>query len=87
MAAGLPVVATDVGDVARIIDHGKTGFVVRRGDEASLVDKVGRLLESDALRREMGHAGRRKAEQEFRLERLVSQTLEAYREAGWPDVS
>jgi len=87
MAAGLPVVATAVGDVPRIIDHGKTGFVVRRGDDASLVDDVGSLLENDALRRRMGHAGRLKAEQEFRLERLVSQTLEAYRAAGWRDGS
>jgi glycosyltransferase involved in cell wall biosynthesis len=87
MAAGLPVVATDSGDVPRLIDHGKTGFVIRRGDDASLVDYIETLLRNDALAREMGHAGRMKAEREFRLERLVSQTLDVYRAAGWRDAS
>jgi glycosyltransferase involved in cell wall biosynthesis len=87
MAAGLPVVATDSGDVPRLIDHGKTGFVINRGDDASLVDYVGTLLRNDALRRDMGHAGRLKAEREFRLDRLVSQTLDVYRAAGWRDGS
>jgi hypothetical protein len=31
----------------------------------------------------MGAAGRRRAEQDFGLDRLVTETLEAYRSAGW----
>ena len=85
MAAGLPIVATDSGDVPRLVEHGKTGFVVSREDHDSLVEYVAALLADDELCRAMGNAGRLKAEQEFCLARLVSQTLDVYRAAGWRD--
>jgi len=85
MACGRAVVATDAGDVPLLVDDGKTGFVVRRGDNASLVDRVVKLITDRELCRRMGEAGRAKAEQEFGLDRLVSETLAAYRAAGWKD--
>jgi glycosyltransferase involved in cell wall biosynthesis len=85
MACGRPVVATDSGDVPLLVDHGKTGFVVRRGDDAALVDHLQTMLTNAVLRREMGVAARLKAEREFGLKRLVSETLNAYRNAGWQD--
>lgn len=85
MAAGLPVVATDSGDVPRLVEHGVTGFLVQRGDDDSLVECLGTLLQDGKLRNEMGSAARLKAEREFGLQRLVSETLDVYRAAGWRD--
>jgi glycosyltransferase involved in cell wall biosynthesis len=85
MASGRAVVATDAGDTASLVENGKTGFVVRRGDDASLVSCVGALIEDRGLCRRMGDAGRAKAEREFGVRRLVDETLAVYRSLGWRD--
>ena len=85
MACGRAVVAMDAGDIPSLVEDGKTGFVVRRGDDAKLVGSHGALITDRDLCRRMGEAGRAKAEREFGLDRLVSETLAAYRAAGWKD--
>jgi len=83
MACGRAVVATDVGDVAFLVEDGKTGFVVPRGDEAALLARMETLMTDHDLCRRMGEAGRAKAERQFGLDRLVSETLAAYRVMEW----
>jgi glycosyltransferase involved in cell wall biosynthesis len=83
MACGRAVVATDAGDVPSLVEDGKTGFVVQRGDDASLVARMATLVTNHHLCSRMGQAGRAKAEREFALNRLVSQTLAAYEAMGW----
>ena len=83
MACRRAVVATDVGDARLLIDDGVTGFVVPRGDDRLLVDRMERLIQDRSLCSRMGNAARAKAEREFRVDRLISQTLAAYRAAGW----
>jgi glycosyltransferase involved in cell wall biosynthesis len=86
MACGRAVVATDVGDIPYLVDDGKTGFVVHRADDAALVARMATLISDIELCRQMGEAGRLKAEREFGLDRLVSETLAAYRASGWRDM-
>ena len=83
MACGLPVVAMETGEIPYLVDNGKTGFVVRQEDEMMFVGRVSSLLSDDRLCMKMGAAAREKANREFTLERLVSETLAAYRAAGW----
>jgi glycosyltransferase involved in cell wall biosynthesis len=85
MACGRAVVATDAGDVPALVDDGQTGFVVPRGDDAALVARMVTLVTDRDLCRRMGRAGRAKAERHFGLDRLVSETLGAYRAMGWQD--
>jgi glycosyltransferase involved in cell wall biosynthesis len=85
MACGRAVVATDAGDVTHLVEDGKTGFVVRRGDDTTLVTRMATLIVDRGLCRHMGDAGRAKAEREFSLNRLVEVTLAAYQAAGWKD--
>ena len=87
MACGLPVVAMEAGDIPYLVDHGRTGFVVRQDDEVALADRVSQLFMDELLCRRMGLAARAKAEREFSLERLVSDTLTAYKAAGWKDAT
>ena len=83
MACGRAVVAMAAGDVPALVEDGKMGFVVPQDDEARLVHCLATLITDRQLCRRMGEAGRRKAEQAFGLERLVAETLAAYRVAGW----
>lgn len=85
MACGRAVVATDVGDVPYLVEDGKTGFVVRRGDDTALVARMATLITHTDLCRHMGEAGRIKAEREFGFDRLVAGTLAAYRASGWKE--
>jgi glycosyltransferase involved in cell wall biosynthesis len=87
MACGRAVVGTEVGDVPSLIVDGKTGFVVRPGDNARLVERLATLIVDSNLCRRMGENGRAKAEREFGLDRLVSDTLAVYRAVGWRDSS
>lgn len=85
MACGRAVVATDAGDIPYLVEDGKTGFVVPRQDETALANRMATLLADPELSRRMGEAGRIKAEREFSLERLTSETFAVYRAEGWRD--
>jgi glycosyltransferase involved in cell wall biosynthesis len=61
MAAGLPVVATDVGSVAEAVGHGRTGLLVPPRNERALVDALAALINQPGRRRAMGIAGRERA--------------------------
>jgi glycosyltransferase involved in cell wall biosynthesis len=65
MAAGLPVVASDVGDVSRVVAEGETGYVVPARSPEQLAGALRRLLSDPDLCRRQGAAGRRRVEQHF----------------------
>ena len=70
MAAGLPVVASAVGGVPELVVDGETGLLVPPGDADALADALERVLGDAELRRRMGEAARRRAEEEFDLARF-----------------
>jgi glycosyltransferase involved in cell wall biosynthesis len=72
MAAGLPVVSTRLPTgVPWVNQHGATGLVVPPGDAAALGEALNRLSGSESLRRSLGEAGSRRADQLFSRERMV----------------
>lgn len=78
MAAGLPVVASDVGGVHEVVDDAATGFLVPPGDAAALAERIERLLRDDGLRAAAGAAGRRRVEERFSLPGWRASHLELY---------
>jgi glycosyltransferase involved in cell wall biosynthesis len=68
MAAGLPVVATNVGAIREEVEHGVTGLLTAANDAVGLADAVLQLLADSQKRRQMGLAGRRAAERLFDAE-------------------
>jgi glycosyltransferase involved in cell wall biosynthesis len=62
-AAGLPVVAGRVGGVPEIVADGETGLLVPGGDAAAFADATARLLRDAPLRRRLGRAAARRAEE------------------------
>jgi glycosyltransferase involved in cell wall biosynthesis len=68
MSSGLPVVATDVGDVARAVADGETGFVIAPHAPTAVADALEKLLVDADLRHRMGEAGRRRVRERFSSE-------------------
>ena len=63
MAAGLPVVASNVGGIPELVEDGRTGHLVQPGDAAALASSLIGLLEQPQRLEEFGRAARRKVEQ------------------------
>lgn len=78
MAAGLPIVATDVPGCREVIKHGVSGLLVPPRDSARLATALRQLIEDRALRRRFGLAGRQRAEREFASPIVIGQTLAVY---------
>jgi glycosyltransferase involved in cell wall biosynthesis len=57
-AAGLPVIASNVGGVSEIVLDGETGFLVPPNDVGALVERLVQLIADPTLRSRMGQAGR-----------------------------
>ncbi len=80
MAASLPVVATAVGGVPRVVMAGESGFLVPASDEAALRDKIAVLAQDPAMRRRFGERGLALARERYSLERMHDEYMSAYRE-------
>lgn len=84
MAAGRPVVASDIGPVRENVPPG-AGLLVPPGDHVALAEAIVTLLRDPDRRRAMGREGRRFVCTERRWERMAALTIDAYaRFAGWP---
>lgn len=62
MSVGKPIVATTVGGMPDLVDHGTTGFLVPPGDAPALAMALRTLIDNPDLRTEMAAAGLRKVE-------------------------
>jgi len=78
MASGLPVVATDVGGNGELVEHGRTGVLVPRGDPAALAAAIRRYIDDQVLRKKHGTAARVRCEKKFSIEAMVSNYLDFY---------
>ena len=81
LAAGLPIVATDVGGSRTVIEQGINGYVVPQQDDISeMADRVMMLIKNKDMLSEMSSAARRMA-QKFSQDEMVRRTLEVYQQA------
>ncbi len=78
MASGLPVIATDVGGNAELVDHGATGMLVPSEDPEALAQAMLRYARDPALARAQGAAGRTRAERLFSLDAMVARYTALY---------
>jgi glycosyltransferase involved in cell wall biosynthesis len=80
MAGGKPVVATRVGGVSFLVDHGHTGFVVDVGDINTLANSIVTILTDEDLQVTMSQRAREKADLTFRSEIVAAQIRHVYQE-------
>ncbi|MEU3464077.1 glycogen synthase [Streptomyces sp. NPDC006733] len=84
MACGTAVVASAVGGIPEVVEHGRTGLLVPyeeadpRGFEAALAAAVNEVVTDGPRARAMGEAGRRRAVTEFGWDAVARRTVEVY---------
>lgn len=78
MSMGLPVIATRGGAFPELVEEGKTGLLVERGDADALAEAILRLLLDDNQRLAMAEAGRRRAVEKFDWDRQAEKLLHQY---------
>jgi len=81
-AAGLPVVASDVGGTGEIVEDGVTGFLVPSGDAEALAERVTQILQEPEGGARMGMNARERVQRLFTLENQAAQTAQLYRSVG-----
>ena len=80
-AAGVPVVATQVGGLVDIIEDGKNGFLVPPGDSKSMADAIMRIFKDAQLAKELAQNAYAKVKEKYNVELMVKNTLDVYRDA------
>jgi phosphatidyl-myo-inositol alpha-mannosyltransferase len=79
MAAGAPIVASDIPGYREVVSHDETGLLVERQNPGAIADAVCRLLGNPELRAAMRHAGQSRA-QAYDWPRVAGQVLDYYEE-------
>ena len=78
MAAGKPIVATQVAGNPELVVHEETGLLVPPGNPNALAAAIIRLLQDRVLRERLGKAGKQRVAMLFRMESMISQTETCY---------
>ncbi len=78
MALGLPIVSSDVGDIAAALDHGEAGVVVPPGDPSALASAIDALAADPSRRARIGRNAERNALSRYSPQRLAREV-----EAAW----
>jgi glycosyltransferase involved in cell wall biosynthesis len=83
MAAGLPVVTSDIPGNARVVDHKVNGLLFPPGDVDALARAIGMLIDDEEVRCLLGQAARQTVVECFGVGRVAERYLELYAGRGW----
>jgi len=78
MAAGLPIIATNVGGIPDMVLDGNTGYLVDSKHPVKLANALGSLIKNPRQANQLGLTGRKRAEQEFNMEHVAEQVFNFY---------
>jgi glycosyltransferase involved in cell wall biosynthesis len=80
MALGTPIIASRVGGLAEVLQHGVTALLVSSGDTTSLAQAIGRLYGDPELHRRLSENARHLQQAQYSLEAMTKRYLDVYRE-------
>ncbi|MEO9634897.1 MAG: glycosyltransferase [Parasphingorhabdus sp.] len=72
MAAGLPVAATDVGDIKSMVSQANQGFIKSLDDEVKFVEAITTLSQHQQLREDLGMQNLQKAQAEYNESKMLA---------------
>jgi len=82
MAAGLPIVASNVGGIPELVQDGQSGILVPPGTSIALASAIKQLLADQSRASSMGLVGRQRVLAQFTITRMWQQTDAVYRQVG-----
>lgn len=78
LACKVPVITTRAGGLPEVVVDGECGYLYPVGDVAGMTEGAARLLADPALRQAFGEAGRRRAVEQFAVDRIVARYRSVY---------
>lgn len=78
MAAGIPVVTSNLCGMPYMVKEGKSGFLINPKNAEQIADRIARILKSETLRDKMGRRGREIALERFHPDVVARKTMEVY---------
>jgi glycosyltransferase involved in cell wall biosynthesis len=78
MALNVPIVATDIAGIPRLVREGENGLLVEPGGEQALASAVGQLMDQPELRERFGRAGRATVEASYSFAARMQRIRELY---------
>ncbi|MGV6800375.1 MAG: glycosyltransferase family 4 protein [bacterium] len=82
MACGLPILATEVGDIRHMVADENRPFILPKNDTSSLANALTQLIESPDLRARLGAANRHKAEKTFSHQDMIDKYAQLFEHVG-----
>jgi glycosyltransferase involved in cell wall biosynthesis len=77
MSAGVPVIASNVGGLPEVVEHGETGLLV---EVEEIAGAICRLRSDPAYAWRLGAKGRQRVMENFTVDHMVRRTMEIYRQ-------
>ena len=71
MACGVPVVASNIGGLPELIDHGENGFLCPLNNVDAFSERIRQIISDDSFQNKMGAAARKKALEQFANEKVI----------------
>jgi glycosyltransferase involved in cell wall biosynthesis len=84
MAAGLPVIASNVGSIPEMVEDGVTGFLIEPDNVEQLIDRISWAVNNRRQLREMGELARRSALADYSADRTYPQLLNLLADVARP---
>ena len=78
MLAGRPIVASAVGEIPVVLEHGRAGMVVPAADAGALAHAIAALLDDPHRAQEIGRAAAARAQAEYTVDRMVERYVALY---------
>lgn len=82
MAAGVPVVASDIAPNRELIVEAETGYLVRVGDSVAFSQRTDRILADSELAERLGSNARQRIASEFSVQNMVDAHRDVYRDVA-----
>ena len=77
--AGVPVVASSVGGIPDLIEHGKNGYLTTPKSSASLAENLNKLISDEKLRKQFSRESKKRALKKFSFSSMLEKTIKLYK--------
>jgi len=79
MSAGLPIVSTRVGGIPEMLEHEKTGLLIKPAEARDLAEKIKTLLDNKTLAARLGEQARQGIQKNFSMTKMIEATRRTYK--------